>query len=72
MHLEFGIMVYPSALTDRVAPSGLGTGQTFTEAYSDHIGKVIELIGDNILMIVSDVWQEQNDAAVPLSVSASL
>ncbi|KAH7316627.1 hypothetical protein B0I35DRAFT_259510 [Stachybotrys elegans] len=37
MHKEFGILVYPSALTEVIAPSGLGPGQTFTEAYSDHI-----------------------------------
>ncbi|UKZ82373.1 hypothetical protein TrVFT333_010161 [Trichoderma virens FT-333] len=35
---EYGIVVYPSALTECLAPSGLGTSQTFTEIYSEHIG----------------------------------
>ncbi|KAL7930038.1 hypothetical protein V8C35DRAFT_313942 [Trichoderma chlorosporum] len=37
LHAEYSIVVYPSALTEPVAPSGLGTGQTFTEIYSEHI-----------------------------------
>lgn len=35
---EYGIVVYPSALTECLAPSGLGSSQTFTEIYSEHIG----------------------------------
>ncbi|KAH0523719.1 hypothetical protein TsFJ059_008686 [Trichoderma semiorbis] len=34
---EYGIVVYPSALTECLAPSGLGSSQTFTEIYSEHI-----------------------------------
>ncbi|KAL7948387.1 hypothetical protein V8C42DRAFT_314270 [Trichoderma barbatum] len=37
LHAEYGIVVYPSALTECLAASGLGTSQTFTEIYSDHI-----------------------------------
>ncbi|TFB02300.1 hypothetical protein CCMA1212_005952 [Trichoderma ghanense] len=37
LHFEYGIVVYPSALTECMAPSGLGTSQTFAEIYSSHI-----------------------------------
>lgn len=38
LHAEYGIVVYPSALTDCIAAAGLGTSQTFSEIYSEHIG----------------------------------
>ncbi|KAL7800009.1 hypothetical protein V8C37DRAFT_363739 [Trichoderma ceciliae] len=37
LHAEYGIVVYPSALTECIAVAGLGTSQTFAEVYSGHI-----------------------------------
>ncbi|KAH6605171.1 hypothetical protein Trco_006878 [Trichoderma cornu-damae] len=42
LHAEYGIVVYPSALTERIASTGLGTSQTFSEVYGDHIGYMKE------------------------------
>lgn len=39
MHAEYGIVVYPSAITDDIDPAGLGVDKTFTEAYVGHIGE---------------------------------
>lgn len=39
LHAEYGIVVYPSALTQDVDVHGLGIDVTFTEAYCGHIGK---------------------------------
>lgn len=38
LHVEYGIVVYPSALTEDVDVQGLGVDITFTDAYSKHIG----------------------------------
>ncbi|KAH8131803.1 uncharacterized protein TrAFT101_009940 [Trichoderma asperellum] len=37
LHAEYGIIVYPSALTENVAAVGVGASQTFSEVYSSHI-----------------------------------
>lgn len=37
LHAEYGIVVYPSALTEDVDVQGLGVDVTFTEAYCGHI-----------------------------------
>lgn len=37
MHVEYGIVVYPSALTEDIDVQGLGVDVTFTDAYSKHI-----------------------------------
>ena len=39
LHAEYGIVVYPSALTEEIEVQGLGLDVTFTEAYCGHIGK---------------------------------
>lgn len=39
LHLEYGILVYPSAMTEEIDVQGLGVDVTFTEAYAGHIGK---------------------------------
>ncbi|KAL7910119.1 hypothetical protein GGI35DRAFT_355488 [Trichoderma velutinum] len=56
LHAEYGIVVYPSALTECVAPSGLGTSQTFAEIYSEHIGWSFDsrLCTSNYLFIDTD------------------
>jgi hypothetical protein len=41
LHAEYGIVVYPSALTENIAAVGVGAAQTFSEVYSSHIGKEI-------------------------------
>lgn len=38
LHAEYGIVVYPSALTEDIDVQGLGTDVTYTEAYGGHIG----------------------------------
>ncbi|POR34187.1 Uncharacterized protein TPAR_05600 [Tolypocladium paradoxum] len=37
LHAEYGIVVYPSALTEDIEVQGLGIDVTFTEAYCGHI-----------------------------------
>ncbi|KAK8144099.1 hypothetical protein G3M48_006286, partial [Beauveria asiatica] len=37
LHVEYGIVVYPSALTEDIDVQGLGVDVTFTDAYSKHI-----------------------------------
>ncbi|KAK0387906.1 hypothetical protein NLU13_4151 [Sarocladium strictum] len=37
LHAEYGIVVYPSAMTEDIEPAGLGIDKTFTEAYAGHI-----------------------------------
>ena len=39
LHAEYGIVVYPSALTEEVDQRGLGVDMTFTDAYRGHVGK---------------------------------
>lgn len=39
LHAEYGIVVYPSALTEEIDAEGLGVDVTFTDAYTGHIGK---------------------------------
>lgn len=39
LYAEYGIMVYPSALTEQVDLHGLNTDKTFTDCYQGHIGK---------------------------------
>lgn len=39
LHAEYGIVVYPSALTEDVDVHGVGTECTFTDAYCGHISK---------------------------------
>jgi hypothetical protein len=39
LHSEYGIVVYPTALTEEIDVPGLGIEVTFTEAYCGHIGK---------------------------------
>lgn len=39
LHAEYGIVVYPSAMTEDIDPAGLGIDKTFTDAYAGHIGK---------------------------------
>ena len=38
LHAEYGIIVYPSALTEPVDTHGLNTDRTFTDCYQGHIG----------------------------------
>ena len=38
LHVEYGIVVYPSALTEDIDVHGLGVDVTFTDAYCGHIG----------------------------------
>ncbi|KAL6857864.1 hypothetical protein ACO1O0_005307 [Amphichorda felina] len=38
LHAEYGIIVYPSALTELVDIHGLNTDKTFTDCYQGHIG----------------------------------
>ncbi|KAF4124480.1 hypothetical protein GMORB2_5146, partial [Geosmithia morbida] len=38
LQTEFGIIVYPSALTEPIDTHGVGSDITFTDAYSSHIG----------------------------------
>lgn len=40
LHAEYGIVVYPSALTEEVDVQGLGIDVTFTDAYTGHIGMI--------------------------------
>jgi len=40
LHAEYGIVVYPSALTEDIEVQGLGIDVTFTEAYCGHIGSL--------------------------------
>ncbi|KAK5991105.1 hypothetical protein PT974_09383 [Cladobotryum mycophilum] len=37
LHSEYGIVVYPSALTEKIDVQNLGVDFTFTEAYNGHI-----------------------------------
>lgn len=37
LHAEYGIIVYPTALTEDIDIQGLNTDVTFTEAYEGHI-----------------------------------
>ncbi|KAJ2972348.1 hypothetical protein NQ176_g7207 [Zarea fungicola] len=43
LHVEYGIVVYPSALTEDIDVQGLGVDVTFTDAYSKHIIAVVIL-----------------------------
>jgi hypothetical protein len=38
LHAEYGIVVYPSALTEDIDVQGLGVDVTFMDAYCGHIG----------------------------------
>lgn len=38
LHAEYGIVVYPSALTEDIDVQGLGIDVTFMDAYCGHIG----------------------------------
>ncbi|KZZ96084.1 hypothetical protein AAL_04380 [Moelleriella libera RCEF 2490] len=38
LHAEYGIVVYPSALTEDIHSDGLGKDLSFTDAYRGHIG----------------------------------
>lgn len=49
LHLEYGIIVYPSAMMEEVDVQGLGVDVTFTEAYAGHIGKNLPTIKETIL-----------------------
>lgn len=40
LHAEYGIIVYPSALTEPVDLHGLNTEKTFTDCYCGHIGRL--------------------------------
>lgn len=53
LHSEYGIVVYPSAMTEDIEPAGLGVDKTFTEAYAGHIGKyhTMTLVMFQLLMI---------------------
>lgn len=42
LHVEYGIVVYPSAFTEDLDVQGLGTDVTFAEAYHGHIGKSLD------------------------------
>ncbi|KJZ74811.1 hypothetical protein HIM_05720 [Hirsutella minnesotensis 3608] len=37
LHAEYGIVVYPSAMTEDIDVHGLGIDVTFTEAYRGHV-----------------------------------
>ncbi|PHH88147.1 hypothetical protein CDD83_7920 [Cordyceps sp. RAO-2017] len=37
LQAEYGILVYPSAMTEEIDVQGLGVDVTFTEAYCEHI-----------------------------------
>ncbi|KAG5929245.1 hypothetical protein E4U53_002484 [Claviceps sorghi] len=39
LHAEYGIVVYPSALTEDVDVQGLGVEVTYTDAYCGHVGE---------------------------------
>lgn len=39
LHSEYGIIVYPSAMTEHIDIPNLGMDVTFTEAYHGHIGE---------------------------------
>ncbi|KAG6000226.1 hypothetical protein E4U21_005688 [Claviceps maximensis] len=39
LHVEYGIVVYPSALTEDINVHGLGMEVSYTEAYCGHVGK---------------------------------
>lgn len=44
LHAEYGIVVYPSALTEDIDVHGLGVDVTFTDAYGGYIGKSLFLV----------------------------
>ena len=46
LHAEYGIVVYPSALTEDIDVQGLGVDVTFTDAYTGHIGNVLHSLED--------------------------
>lgn len=52
LHLEYGIIVYPSAMMEEIDVQGLGVDVTFTEAYAGHIGKNSATIKENIYDIL--------------------
>ncbi|KAF4595181.1 hypothetical protein GQ602_000794 [Ophiocordyceps camponoti-floridani] len=37
LHIEYGIVVYPSAMTEAVDVEGIGKDVTFTDAYRGHV-----------------------------------
>lgn len=39
LHAEYGIVVYPSALTEEIDTHGLGVDVAYADAYGGHIGK---------------------------------
>lgn len=39
LYAEYGIMVYPSAVTEQIDLHGLNRDRTFTDCYQGHIGK---------------------------------
>lgn len=39
LYAEYGIMVYPSAVTEQIDLHGLNRDKTFTDCYQGHIGK---------------------------------
>lgn len=39
LHAEYGIVVYPSALTEEVDTHGLGVDVAYADVYGGHIGK---------------------------------
>lgn len=41
LHVEYGIVVYPSALTEDIDVHGLGVEVSYTDAYCGHVGEVI-------------------------------
>lgn len=38
LHVEYGIVVYPSAFTESFPACALGSHATFTELYRGHVG----------------------------------
>lgn len=58
LHVEYGIVVYPSTFTEDIDVQGLGTDVTFTEAYYGHIGefKSSSYRGRGLTSSNSHVW----------------
>ena len=50
---EYGIIVFPSALTEDIDVQGLGIDVTFTDAYSGHIGRLESNLTNEYCLLIS-------------------
>lgn len=60
LHVEYGIVVYPSALSDDIDVAGLGVDVTFTEAYHGHVGwfSFPFPVRSICIKLYADIWRQ--------------